>query len=993
MISGNERDPSAYCLLAGRSSISDGAFGSSNMNIPVRTLMKLRTRMQLALLVLAATPGVHGATRTWDGRAGDGLWFSPANWSPDGVPDTGDDVVIGRGATVSLYMPKTVTIRSLSCAGTLTIDSTYLVMTAASSVSGTMIIDGDLNAGIGGAGTLTIDGVLITPYGRFGAGGSLIISAGAQWHIPFASGFRTIQRPVICHGTMTIGDGLTLEIGSTFDIYGTASTVANSGITITGASANGVFRNFGTFVKGGAGPMRVMSNGQCVGFENRGPFYLNGGTLNLNCNGTHSGPFSMADSSCLMQLNATQVFQVGASVNGPGTLQMVSGTSTFNDPVAVGSYIASSGTCTFNSSMSAPNTTFNATSTTNVFGTFSGPYHIAVDGTLDLGTQTYVQPSLTMNGTLKTSGEVTISNSFVSSTARFFGGGTVIFPANLSVTGLFTIDIGVTLINYGTITWGNGADVRLQGGKLINEGTLIFNPTGQTSDVEFYSVSGVTEFRNNGLLIKDGAGSLRFSFAPPTTTRNDGVVDVRCGTAQFPGGSHTGEFLVHQTVAGDTPALWILRETTLEADAIIDVQSPGTLIVDSGGTLTNWGQITIAAGAAMEQRRTNIVMNGTFQCDGALTLIPSTTPATWTFPVSPTFGPSSSITLNSSSKLVVNAPVTIPRLTLTFGEITGTADLTVLNQFTWTQALLTGAGRLILDTGCTGAWIANQGSAISKTLENRGTLNMTSFNTDLAGGTILNSGTLSIDGQNASNVIRANSGTNVINNTGTIIKNGNDTLLLSLNGGQLSLQNTGVINVQVGTLRVECVTTGTGDLNVAANANLTLTKAASGGSMQNAGTLLMFDPARLALTGSYQQTSTGKLDLRLTPPLLTDPRVPCASAQVQGVFVGAYSFPLAATTPLPLIACTAPQFTGGFSQLTLSPVGRVDYAADSAKWVIYRAGDANGDNAVNVSDLLLVISNWGVCTTTPCPGDVAPSNGNGLVNVADLLMVISSWSS
>ena len=63
-----------------------------------------------------------------------------------------------------------------------------------------------------------------------------------------------------------------------------------------------------------------------------------------------------------------------------------------------------------------------------------------------------------------------------------------------------------------------------------------------------------------------------------------------------------------------------------------------------------------------------------------------------------------------------------------------------------------------------------------------------------------------------------------------------------------------------------------------------------------------------------------------------------------------------------------------------------------------RAADVNGDGAVNVADLLAVITSWGSCakTCTPgegkCFGDVAPyGDGDCNVNVADLLMVIVDW--
>lgn len=58
--------------------------------------------------------------------------------------------------------------------------------------------------------------------------------------------------------------------------------------------------------------------------------------------------------------------------------------------------------------------------------------------------------------------------------------------------------------------------------------------------------------------------------------------------------------------------------------------------------------------------------------------------------------------------------------------------------------------------------------------------------------------------------------------------------------------------------------------------------------------------------------------------------------------------------------------------------------------VIPCPADINGDNDVNVIDLLTVISGWGACPPPPtaCPADI---NGDGLVSVTDLLAVINAW--
>jgi len=47
--------------------------------------------------------------------------------------------------------------------------------------------------------------------------------------------------------------------------------------------------------------------------------------------------------------------------------------------------------------------------------------------------------------------------------------------------------------------------------------------------------------------------------------------------------------------------------------------------------------------------------------------------------------------------------------------------------------------------------------------------------------------------------------------------------------------------------------------------------------------------------------------------------------------------------------------------------------------------DINGDVIVNVSDLLVVIDQWGL---TDSPADV---NDDGIVDVSDLLIVVGNW--
>jgi hypothetical protein len=51
--------------------------------------------------------------------------------------------------------------------------------------------------------------------------------------------------------------------------------------------------------------------------------------------------------------------------------------------------------------------------------------------------------------------------------------------------------------------------------------------------------------------------------------------------------------------------------------------------------------------------------------------------------------------------------------------------------------------------------------------------------------------------------------------------------------------------------------------------------------------------------------------------------------------------------------------------------------------------DLNCDGVVNVSDLLILLGEWGSCADpNDCPADL---NNDGVVNVSDLLILLSNW--
>ncbi len=112
-----------------------------------------------------------------------------------------------------------------------------------------------------------------------------------------------------------------------------------------------------------------------------------------------------------------------------------------------------------------------------------------------------------------------------------------------------------------------------------------------------------------------------------------------------------------------------------------------------------------------------------------------------------------------------------------------------------------------------------------------------------------------------------------------------------------------------------------------------------------------------------------------------------------GPFTPFTDVPLDVPTVLPTGGTASLLFDGAIQSVT-TQIGLESTIAANGQLDV--PGDANGDGAVNVADLLAVITAWGACPTLPvaCPADIAPfPGGDGQVNVSDLLLVVTNWGS
>ncbi len=82
--------------------------------------------------------------------------------------------------------------------------------------------------------------------------------------------------------------------------------------------------------------------------------------------------------------------------------------------------------------------------------------------------------------------------------------------------------------------------------------------------------------------------------------------------------------------------------------------------------------------------------------------------------------------------------------------------------------------------------------------------------------------------------------------------------------------------------------------------------------------------------------------------------------------------------------------SGAFDAVTGEPGFTVSYSANivtiTFEGVSTCSADITGDNAVDVQDLVALITSWGACE-----GCVADIDQNGVVDVSDLVQLIIQW--
>jgi hypothetical protein len=370
-------------------------------------------------------------------------------------------------------------------------------------------------------------------------------------------------------GIFTNESGATLTLqgtGSLGDIFARQGQVNNAGQLLKAgagtAKINVALDNTGTIdVQGGTLNVGVAL-GVALPMTNEGTFTLENGTSGSLGSATSTGDFSLGSGSRLtfafgggtfrlqagatveaaanavLEVDATLTQQGGAAVTlAAGSLLTVFASYTLND----GATVSGPGTVQVGSLLSAQGDV----AVDNVVINPNGTAAVAAGGNLD------VQKFTLAGGILTGAGDLTVETSLLWTSGVMSGaghtvvGGTADFGGTSFLTRLLS---GRLLDNFGTAMVDNGVTLNMTDGAVFtNEdgATLTLQGTGSVGG---NSPSGL--FSNAGLLVKMGAGTQSRISVPLT---NSGTVEIVAGVLLASGGyTQTGDGALTIHIAGLT---------------------------------------------------------------------------------------------------------------------------------------------------------------------------------------------------------------------------------------------------------------------------------------------------------------------------------------------------------------------------------------------------------------------------------------------------------
>ncbi|MGO9199269.1 MAG: Ig-like domain-containing protein [Limisphaerales bacterium] len=584
----------------------------------------------LSLIWLSALPAVAQTTRTWTGSESSD-WSDGNNWSPAGVPGSGDTAIISGG---SVILTNDVLVNNFALSGgTLGITNGSLTTVTNATLSGGTVSGGCLVATNGASlvvqsGTLdgvTVNGVLDVgnsySYADLTVTNGLVLNGTALLGSPpnsYGGGIRFAGSQALeGEGTVVFadsgaGNALWLAIGGTTLVIGPGITVRGQSGTIGCSSLYGAPQDVSVVNQGA---ISADVNGGTIAINaqplvNSGTLAMtNGGSLSVNYLPSLVG-LSVSGNGTLT-LDGTWRNDLTLSVSGTGlafsgswtnagTIDVSGGTLTLNGSwINAGTINVSGGTLTLNGSWTNTGAIDATNSTVYTSGTSTVDMLSAIGGT---------NLTLYLNGTLANTDTTLVLDGNLGVWALQGGtiqGGTVTTTngAALIVNESGTLD-GVTVA--GVLDVGNtynGANLTVTNGLVLNGTALVGSPThGSWAGISF---AGSQTLSGNGTVvfgqIPTGGGGLGYGNAlylahgGTTLTIGPGIT-VRgqagaIGAAAYAWNGPANVALINQgTIAADVSSGTItINAQPFTNDGLAEALNGGTL--DVYGTFDNNGFI------------------------------------------------------------------------------------------------------------------------------------------------------------------------------------------------------------------------------------------------------------------------------------------------------------------------------------------------------------------------------------------------------------------
>ncbi len=428
--------------------------------------------------------------------AGGSFTLAGSSWS--GTVDITAGTVTAEGLTDS-------TGQANLQGGTLSIANT-----SASTINHLLMTAGTLS----GAGTLKITGQLewAGEGAKMSGTGSTVLEAGSSGKIEVETPAEVNGRSLANHGTLTWASGA-LVLAEGAKVLNTATFYANDNGKSTSCgglcrsegidpgTGSGTVENTGSFIKfaGTESEVEVPFNNQGTVTTEAGKFKFDGGGFSEH---TATGSWNAIGSSTSIEFSG-------------GTFTLGSGTNVAGELIFSGGEVKAS-------DLQGP----------------SAEAEIKA-GTLELtGPATSVLKGLGVlhpGGTLKGSGSVDVSTSFVASEGSIKGGGAVLLESGAKSTiESGTLDVEREFINEGTVTWASGV-IEVANALIENNGTIIAHDEKGCEECRtglFKKEGALTAlFVNNGTLTRTGGAEGRTIIGGHF--ENYGVVEEPVGNFVF----------------------------------------------------------------------------------------------------------------------------------------------------------------------------------------------------------------------------------------------------------------------------------------------------------------------------------------------------------------------------------------------------------------------------------------------------------------------------